>query len=550
MSQTKTETIAQLVSDTSYSSDKAGQRSEIIDTNIFLDNTTPEASQGQSGLFVSGNKAISLSRAENFAQPTSEDDYFRVMKDGHVEKVTGIGQLTKVCPYMAELALSNSLDQVEKLARLMSLGYSASHSKPKIATDTIKVADKIVENNPNKNEVKVKRNDINVPLTVRLPNFRPIESIIRTDLINQTESKINVVDKKTSSKKKTNEIKLKAKDLKKSLKKVLFLSKKKIDNKEPLVLVSKLKVENETPVTIKTNKQPKREFIKTILKSGGQIKPLTKQIELSPEITLSNEVIGQIFDDTGSITEQSDRINQVMRQQSEVVIEDNSHEAIEARFNEIENKISGEPEITLSNEVIGQIFNNRAVVIEHRNNVKEKELYQSDQDIKVELDKFYKETFSEEVKLSLNILPVLVNEFKNKTEVLRIINTESVPFDQAKVLLKIDRIIEKFEEFNKNNILRDKKAEINLFEDCVKLIKLLGIENGRELMIEFIENYGFDFFIKNIKYFRLLINEQYRREFKIKSLDNDFKTSNSKYSTIYNWLLTLVTFFDPIIELD
>ncbi len=489
MSQTKTETIAQLVSDTSYSSDKAGQRSEIIDTNIFLDNTTPEASQGQSGLFVSGNKAISLSRAENFAQPTSEDDYFRVMKDGHVEKVTGIGQLTKVCPYMAELALSNSLDQVEKLARLMSLGYSASHSKPKIATDTIKVADKIVENNPNKNEVKVKRNDINVPLTVRLPNFRPIESIIRTDLINQTESKINVVDKKTSSKKKTNEIKLKAKDLKKSLKKVLFLSKKKIDNKEPLVLVSKLKVENETPVTIKTNKQPKREFIKTILKSGGQIKPLTKQIELSPEITLSNEVIGQIF-------------------------------------------------------------NNRAVVIEHRNNVKEKELYQSDQDIKVELDKFYKETFSEEVKLSLNILPVLVNEFKNKTEVLRIINTESVPFDQAKVLLKIDRIIEKFEEFNKNNILRDKKAEINLFEDCVKLIKLLGIENGRELMIEFIENYGFDFFIKNIKYFRLLINEQYRREFKIKSLDNDFKTSNSKYSTIYNWLLTLVTFFDPIIELD
>ncbi len=59
-------------------------------------------------------------------QPTTETQAIYKHINGHVEQATSAEVLVKLCPYMAKLAMKESLDAVEKMARLMSLA-----SKPK-----------------------------------------------------------------------------------------------------------------------------------------------------------------------------------------------------------------------------------------------------------------------------------------------------------------------------------------------------------------------------------------------------------------------------------
>ncbi len=143
-------------------------------------------------------------------------------------------------------------------------------------------------------------------------------------------------------------------------------------------------------------------------------------------------------------------------------------------------------------------------------------------------------------------LPVVV-VFKEFVEDLNNINQEIENFDE--IISQLDRIFEVYESFSASG-----QAGLEIERELISSIKifleLLGVEEPLSSISDFIRLYDFDFLIKNIEYFRILINERYRKEFKSGNINNDFNLigNDDSNQTIFSWIMSMVTLFIPVVR--
>ena len=167
-----------------------------------------------------------------------------------------------------------------------------------------------------------------------------------------------------------------------------------------------------------------------------------------------------------------------------------------------------------------------------------------EEEIFSEMSAFYAEiTVSDESDEEVN-LPVLMI-FKKFTEELVDSEEEIDNFDE--IVSQVDRIFEVYESFVMAG-LKGHEIEVELVSSIKALMELLGVEDPLSSIAELIQIYDLDFLIKNIEYFRILINEKYRKEFKSLSLDNDISalSSDDSNQSIFSWILSMTTLFSPI----
>ncbi len=167
-----------------------------------------------------------------------------------------------------------------------------------------------------------------------------------------------------------------------------------------------------------------------------------------------------------------------------------------------------------------------------------------EEEIISEMSAFYAEiTPSDESDEEVN-LPVLMI-FKKFTEELVDSEKEIDNFDE--IVSQVDRIFEVYESFVMAG-LKGHQIEVELVSSIKVLMELLGVEDPLSSIAELIQIYDLDFLIKNIEYFRILINEKYRKEFKSLSLDNDISalSSDDSNQSIFSWILSMTTLFSPI----
>ena len=169
----------------------------------------------------------------------------------------------------------------------------------------------------------------------------------------------------------------------------------------------------------------------------------------------------------------------------------------------------------------------------------------AEKEIISEISAFYAEISLDDASKEKEQMPLAVT-FKSFTEELILENHEIDNFEE--IVSKIDRIFEVYESFLMAGQTGN-EIEIELITSVRVLLELLGVEDPLTAITEFIKIYDFDFLIKNIKYFRILINEKYRKEFKSVSLDNTSVVASSddnSIQSIFGWILSMTTLFSPI----